>query len=200
MSSPIPSTPPSDEMLRDHRGNLRARADIGLSYGQARLGLAFHEAAHAVVGLSVGTRVLTSEVIAWSPGPGMWTVTGNTAQEWRGAPGWEFATVAAAGEQAHVEYLWRYGLWTPGRAADCAADHDRELAIDTLAEHGLSLGRDSTPPGGRSWAAIQRLARRTVKDLWPAIRTVAFAVDQHTRLTGTDITDLLGPLLRGGAA
>ncbi|NEA40657.1 hypothetical protein G3I42_15515 [Streptomyces sp. SID11385] len=173
---------------------------MGLSYGQARLGLAFHESAHAVVGLSVGMRVLTSEVIAWSPRPGTWSVTGNTVHEWDGAPGWEFATVAAAGAQAHVEYLRRYGLWTPGRALDCAAEHDRELAIDTLADHGLLLGRDHTPPGGRSWATVQRIARRTAVGLWPAIRTVAFAMDQRTRLTGTDITDLLGPLLRGGAA
>ncbi|MFH9058103.1 hypothetical protein ACH4FD_24310 [Streptomyces sp. NPDC017861] len=196
------TTAPDPKVLLDHQGNPRAIVNMQLSYEQARLGTAFHEAGHAVLALAYGVHVVTSEVIVWAPQPGTWTVTGNTAFEARETKPWHFAAQCAAGELAQVQYLMAYGLWTPERALACAADHDREQAVDVLTEFGYRLGRDHTPEGGKSWGMVRGMARRKVGYLWREIRTVALAMDERTVLTGDEIADLTGlvnPRI-GGAA
>ncbi|MGW2890366.1 hypothetical protein ACWDDN_34685 [Streptomyces griseoruber] len=188
-----------------------APADLGparpcvpshLDYEQKRLGLAFHEAGHAVLAMAYGMRVLTSEVIAWMPAPGMSRVTGRTdVQAQTSFNLWRFAAQAAAGEIAEVNYLMAYGLWTPERAAACAADHDREQAIAVLAEHGVHLAHGHVPPGGKSWGMVRGMARRKVGRLWREIRTVAHAMNENTVLTGDEIaalTSLVNPTFEGG--
>ncbi|MFK0290093.1 hypothetical protein ACIQU6_06365 [Streptomyces sp. NPDC090442] len=186
------STAPAPELLLDHTGAPRARLDMPGTYEQARLGIAFHEAGHAVLALAYGMHVVTSEVIAWESQPGCVAVTGHTAHKTQNTPPWHYAAHCAAGEIAHVNYLLTYGLWTPQRAAACAADHDREQAIDVLAQFGYRLGRTHTPQGGKSWGMVQGMARRKVSYLWPEICATAHAIDERTVLTGDEIADLTG--------
>ncbi|MEV6755800.1 hypothetical protein [Streptomyces sp. NPDC051214] len=186
------STAPAPELLADHTGRPKPTLKMPLTYEQARLGMAFHEAGHAVLSLAYGMRVVTSEVIAWTPEEGGWCVTGNTAFETRDVHAWRFAAQAAAGSIAQVTYLMAYGLWTPERALACAALHDREQAIDILAQHGFLIGRGHVPAHGKSWAMVQGMARRKIGHLWGEIRTVAHAMDENTVLTGDEIADLTG--------
>ncbi|GAB2989168.1 hypothetical protein GCM10023080_063690 [Streptomyces pseudoechinosporeus] len=194
---------PAPEVLTDHTGRPRPVFDMPLSYEQARLGMAFHEAGHAVLSMAYGMRVITSEVIAWQVGPDRMRLTGNTAWQALHTSPWHFAAQAAAGEITQVNYLMAYGLWTPERAAACDSAHDREHAIDILAQFGYRLGRDRAPQGGKSWGMVQGMARRKVGYLWREIRTVAHAMDERTVLTGDEIADLIGtvnPSIEGGAA
>ncbi|MFJ7590770.1 hypothetical protein ACIQZO_25985 [Streptomyces sp. NPDC097617] len=193
---------PEQEELLDHKGNPRAVVEMALSYGQSRLNTAFHEAGHAVLSMACGMHIVKSEVIAWER-PGGWSVTGRTDHEAHDVDPWEFAAECAAGELASLHFLRVEGLWTPERAAACAADHDRELAIDVLAANGYHLGRDHTPEGGKSWAAVQAMAVARMHRLWDEITTVAKAMDERDALTGAEIADLTGLTNRpmpGGAA
>ncbi|MFE7411477.1 hypothetical protein [Streptomyces laurentii] len=197
------TTAPAPELLTDHRGNPKPAKKSTLAYEQARLGMAFHEAGHAVLAMSYGFPVVSSEVIAWDRGEGGWGLTGNTVT----APGevhvWRFAAMCAAGVVANVRYLMIHGLWTPERAAACAAVHDREQAIDTLAAHGFPLCRDRVPAGGKSWGQVRGMAARKVDFLWREVRTVAHAMNENTRLTGEQIaamTGLTNAPMAGGAA
>jgi hypothetical protein len=196
------TTAPAPEELADHTGKPRPSVPMPLSYDQARLGMAFHEAGHAVLAMAYGMRVTTSEVIAWTDEDGFWHVTGRTGTQADTIHPWRFAAQSAAGTIAQVQYLMAYGLWTPETAAACEAEHDREYAIDTLAQYGHRLGRDHTPRGGKSWSTAQGMARRKIGHLWREIRTVAHAIDEHTMLTGEDITFLTGliPSFKRGAA
>ncbi|MGW2043747.1 hypothetical protein ACWCPF_00995 [Streptomyces sp. NPDC001858] len=190
-------------VLNDHSGRPRPFVDIALSYEQARLGIAFHEAGHAVLSMAYGMRVISSEVIVWQWEPGRMRLTGNTAWQAQGTSPWHFAAQAAAGEIAHVTYLMVAGLWTPARAAACASDHDRDHAVDVLAQFGYRLGADHAPEGGKSWGMVRGIARRKVAHLWREIRTVAHAMNEHTVLSGDDIaalTGLVNPATAGGAA
>ncbi|MFF1450685.1 hypothetical protein ACFVYF_21460 [Streptomyces sp. NPDC058274] len=197
------NTAPAPEELTDHTGKPRPILDMPLTYEQARLGMAFHEAGHAVLSMAYGMHIITSEVIAWEPEPGMFAVTGSTKHQTHDTPPWHYAAQCAAGEITHAQYLMTYGLWTPERAAACAADHDRELAIDVLAQFGYRLGRCAAPEGGKSWGMVRGMARRKIGYLWREIRTVAHAMDEHTVLTGDEIaalTGLVNPPFQGGAA
>ncbi|MGW8599528.1 hypothetical protein ACWGLB_11395 [Streptomyces sp. NPDC055893] len=197
------ATAPDPAVLLDHRGNVRPTQYMELNPDQARLGLAFHEAAHAVLAMAYGIHVFSSKVIDWEPEPGAYAVTGKTSFHGVNVDLWQFAEQCAAGEIAHEMYLMAYGLWTPERAAACTADHDREQAIDTLAGFGYLLGRDHTPAGGRSWTAIQSAASRQVGRMWPEIRTAAHAMSEHTQLTGGQIaamTGLTNPPMPGSVA
>ncbi|MEV8318879.1 hypothetical protein AB0Q95_32460 [Streptomyces sp. NPDC059900] len=186
------TTAPAPELLTDHTGRPKPFHAMTLAYEQARLGMAFHEAGHAVLAMAYGMTVHASEVIAWEPEEGGWAVTGNTASHANDTPPWRFAAMFAAGQVAHVDYLMTYRLWTPERALACAAVHDREQAIDTLTALGLRISADSAPKGGKSWSMVRGMARRKVKHLWREIRTVAHAMDENTRLTGDEIAAMTG--------
>ncbi|MFC9613920.1 hypothetical protein [Streptomyces sp. NPDC056938] len=193
---------PTPERLLDHTGKPRPVLAMPLSYEQTRLGLAFHEAGHAVLSMAYGMHVETSEVIVWTTGDER-ILTGNTAWQAQGTSPWHFAAQSAAGELAHIQYLLTYGLWTPERAAACASPHDRELAVDILAQAGYRLGCTGVPEGGKSWGMVRGMARRKVGYLWREIRTVAHAMDEATLLTGWEIAELTGltnaPLLEVAA-
>ncbi|WP_369189318.1 hypothetical protein [Streptomyces sp. R08] len=85
-------------MLADHNGEPRPFLNMPLTYEQAGLGMAFHEAGHAVLSMAYGMHVITSEVIAWESEPGTWAVTGNTAHQTQDTPPWHYAAQCAAGE------------------------------------------------------------------------------------------------------
>ncbi|MFF8535366.1 hypothetical protein ACF07B_26050 [Streptomyces sp. NPDC015532] len=191
------------EVLADHTGRPKPLLSSALPYEHARLSVAFHEAGHAVLAMSYGIRVVTSEVVAWTAENGRWAMTGSTTYDLGETHAWRFAAQAAAGEIAQVGYLLAHGLWTPERAAACSAPHDREQAVDILARFGFRLGRDHVPAGGKSWGMVQGMARRKVGHLWPEIRTVAHAMNDRTVLTGDEIavlTALSNPPLPGGAS
>ncbi|MGF2210525.1 hypothetical protein [Streptomyces albidoflavus] len=188
----MPTAPAKPDMLLDHRGAAKTSRESTLAYEQGRLGIAFHEAAHAVVAMSYGMHITTSEVMAWSPEPGRFSVTGRTNVHCHATPAWHFATQCAAGEVAQVQYLMVYGLWTPERAAACSAEHDREHAIDVVTECGGQLARHHVPLGGKSWGQVRGIARRRVGFLWREIRSTAHAIDAQTVLTGDEIAALTG--------
>lgn len=181
-----------DNKVLDFFGAPLAPVDISLTHEQARLGMAFHEAGHAVLAMAYGMHVASAEVIAWENDRGGWSLSGNTVHEAVNTPPWRFAAMCAGGERAQLRYLHKRGLWTPERAAACAADHDREQAIAVLAQFGYRLGRDHTPEGGKSWATICAVADRTVRLLWAEIALVAHAMDARTLVTGEEIADLTG--------
>ncbi|MFI9747993.1 hypothetical protein [Streptomyces sp. NPDC052494] len=183
---------PGPEVLLDHRGRPRPSFDTSLDYDATRLGLAFHEAGHAVLSMAYGYHVVSSEVIAWQPEPGRIRVTGSTVFQTESFRPWQFAAQAAAGSVAQVLYLMAYGLWTPERAAACEADHDREHATDLLASYGHLLGRNHVPAGGKSWGQVRGMALRKVGHLWREIRTVAHAMNENTKLTGEQVAAMTG--------
>ncbi|MFH8891242.1 hypothetical protein [Streptomyces sp. NPDC017949] len=194
---------PGHEELLDHNGKPRMTVEMPLSYEQTRLAMSFHEAGHAVLSMACGMHVISSEVIAWEPEHGGWSVTGRTAHRSLKVDPWEFAAECAAGELAQLHFLRVNGLWTPERAAACVADHDRELAIDVLAPFGYRIGRDHVPEGGMSWAAVQAMAVARMLRLWDEITVVANAMDARDALTGDEIADLTGLVnhpMAGGAA
>ncbi|MFD6759141.1 hypothetical protein [Streptomyces roseolus] len=197
------ATAPAPELLTDHRGNPKPRKESTLTYEQARLGMAFHEAGHAVLAMSYGFHVMTSEVIAWTIENDGWGLTGNTALTLDSVNAWHYAAMCAAGMLANVRYLMIHGLWTPEQAAACAAEHDRAQAVDLLAEQDIQIGLDHVPAGGKSWAQVQGMAARKVDHLWREIRTVAHAMNENTKLTGEQIaamTGLTNAPMPGGAA
>ncbi|MEU3693722.1 hypothetical protein [Streptomyces narbonensis] len=196
------ATAPAPEFLTDHRGNPKPRRESMLPYEHERLGSAFHEAGHAVLAMSYGLHVTSSEVVAWDLDDGGWSLTGRTALAADTVHAWRYAAMCAAGAVANVRYLMVHGLWTPDRAAACAAVHDRQQAIDVLAGHGFSLSTDRVPAAGKSWGQVRGMALRKVDFLWREIRTVAHAMNENTRLTGEQIaamTGLVNPLAPGGA-
>ncbi|MDI3406048.1 hypothetical protein [Streptomyces cavernicola] len=185
------TTTPSPEALLDHAGNPRQSRATYLTYEQSRLGMAFHEAGHAVLALAYGLHVESSEVIAWTD-DSSWRVTGKTFSDAPTIHVWRFAAMCAAGQVTQVNYLMAYGLWTPERALACTAEHDREMAIDVLAPEGFRIGREHVPAGGKSWSMVRGMARRKVEHLWREIRTVAHAMDENTILTGDQIAEMTG--------
>ncbi|MFD6248326.1 hypothetical protein [Streptomyces roseolus] len=197
------ATAPAPELLADHRGNPKPCKESTLTYEQARLGMSFHEAGHAVLAMSYGFHVMSSEVIAWTIENDGWGLTGNTALALDSVNAWHYAAMCAAGVLCEVQYLMIHGLWTPERGALCAAEHDRAQAIDLLAEQGIGIGRDHVPAGGKSWAQVRGMAARKVDHLWREIRTVAHAMNENTKLTGEQIAAMTGlanaPMV-GGAA
>ncbi|KYG56374.1 hypothetical protein AWI43_19885 [Streptomyces sp. WAC04657] len=198
------TTAPNPEALVDHKGSPLPKTKALLGYEESRLGNSFHEAGHAVLAMSYGFHVVSSEIDVFEPEPGRWDLGGVTQLALKnGDPLWGFAAQAAAGTLAEVRYLMDYGLWTPERAAVCAADHDREHAIDVLTEYGARLACDHVPPGGKSWAQVRGMAMRKVGHLWREIRTVAHAINENTKLTGEQIaamTGLTNTPMAGGAA
>ncbi|MER5309939.1 hypothetical protein ABT034_19400 [Streptomyces sp. NPDC002773] len=186
------TTAPDPSALLDHNGQPKPWLEMPLDYEAARLGMAFHEAGHAVLAMSYGIHVTTSEVIAWNVTDDGYALTGKTGFNAANVWPWHFAAHCAAGQVAQVQYLMAYGLWTPERAAACAAEHDREHAIDALAAHGYLLGRHHVPAGGKSWGMVQGMARQKIALLWREIRTAAHAMNEHTQLTGDQIAAMTG--------
>ncbi|MER5735090.1 hypothetical protein ABT117_05355 [Streptomyces sp. NPDC002262] len=188
----------------DHKGNPLPKIKAVLGYEETRLGKSFHEAGHAVLAMAYGFHVVSSEIDVQEPEPGRWDLGGVTMLALKnGDPLWGFAAQAAAGGLAEVRYLMTYGLWTPERAAVCAAVHDRQHAIDVLTVQGARLACDHVPPGGKSWAQVRGMAMRKVGHLWREIRTVAHAINENTKLTGEQIAAMTGLThapMAGGAA
>ncbi|MYT20015.1 hypothetical protein GTW69_06890 [Streptomyces sp. SID7760] len=183
---------PEPEDLLDHTGQLRPTRSMDLPEGGVRFALAFLEAGHAVLGIAYGMHADRVTLFTWHDPLRGSMVTGGTTWNASGIHPWRFAAQCAAGEAAQVHFLRERGLWTPANAAASEAVHDRELAVDVLAEWGLRLGRDHTPAGGKSWATVQAVAARSVALLWPSITAVAHALEARDDLTGDEVARLAG--------
>ncbi|MFE2550541.1 hypothetical protein [Streptomyces sp. NPDC059355] len=193
---------PEPEDLLDHTGQPRPTQGMDLAEGEIRSAMAFHEAGHAVLGIAYGMHAERVTLFTWQDPHQGTLVTGSTSWNASGIRPWRFAAQCAAGEAAQVHFLREQGLWTPKRAAALEAVHDRELAVDVLAQWGFLLGRDHTPAGGKSWAVVQAIAARSVALLWPGITAVAHALEAHDELIGDDAARLAGlanPPAAGGA-
>ncbi|MGQ4490371.1 hypothetical protein ACN6LM_000906 [Streptomyces sp. SAS_281] len=196
-------TAPKPELLLDHRGAPKPKNESDLDCASVQLKASFHEAGHAVLAMTYGIHVVTSEIMAWTD-EDVWNITGSTELNVDRAGAWQYAAMCAAGAVAEVQYLLIAGLWTPDRALACAALHDRELAVDVLARCGARLGRTHVPGGGRSWAQVRGMARRRVAYHWREIRLVAEAINERTLVTGEEIAAITSltnpPRPEGGVA
>ncbi|MGZ2360604.1 hypothetical protein LRE75_28650 [Streptomyces sp. 372A] len=184
-------TAPKPELLLDHQGAPKPRKETDLGCASIQLASSFHEAGHAVLAMTYGIHVVTSEIMAWTH-EDVWSITGSTELDVDRVGAWQYAAMCAAGAVAEVQYLLIAGLWTPERALNCAALHDQAQAVDVLAHYGACLGRTHVPAGGRSWAQVRGMARRRIAYHWREIRLVAEAINERTILTGAEIAALTG--------
>ncbi|MFF5491539.1 hypothetical protein [Streptomyces virginiae] len=165
-----------------------------LTLKQKRRGLAFHEASHALVGMSYGmslarVRLIETEVDVPAPG-----VTQTGATTWN--PSWvdefAFAVQCAAGPIAEQRHLAEASLLTADVAAQVSGEHDRDMAVATLARTGYDLViTGSAPQFGATWDQVTERAREDVSALWPEISMVAEAL-----LTADDLTIAPAHVLR----
>ncbi|MEV7157180.1 hypothetical protein AB0N77_21535 [Streptomyces misionensis] len=150
----------------------------------ARRGVAFHEAGHAVVGMTRGMRLKRIRLLEERLRRLGQRVRLSGATTW--CPGWvdeiDFAVQCAAGAVAEQAYFESAGLLTPDTASLLDAAHDRDLAVAALARSGFELVLSGpAPAGGASWPAIVQQAARDVERLWGPITAVADALADTPR-------------------
>ncbi|WP_372412775.1 hypothetical protein [Streptomyces luteireticuli] len=151
-----------------------------LTHAQLKEGMAYHEAGHAVAGSLWGFAVAPR--IFEVPFPDAEFGIGYTGETpYSGRVRWAVAVAhtAEAGNIANQLHLQRTGLWTEDLAVLVSSDHDRLIAVDTLAEVGFTMhhGRDapaeSLGADGASWEAVSEQVRRALCRLWPQVEEVA---------------------------
>lgn len=172
----------------------RTRQASLLTVAQKRRSLAFHETAHALVGMSYGmslARVRVIEAEVTDPAPGV-TQTGATTWNPTWVDEFAFAVQCAVGPIAEQRHLTEAGLLTADVAAQVAGDHDRDMAVATLARTGYELAlAGPAPEFGTTWDEVTERARADVSALWPEISVVAEAL-----LTADDLTITPADVLR----
>jgi hypothetical protein len=158
--------------------------------------IAFHEAGHAVIGMTFGMslsrlRVYTVNVDGYMCWTG--TTTWNTCF----VPHFDLAVELAAGEAAEKRHLLAIGhsLDVAGRLA--ASPHDRDMAISALARSRYTVtldGSEPDPATGTSWARVMTAAAEAVNEAWEQITATAEALIAAPRreLTGAQVADLTG--------
>lgn len=165
-----------------------------LTLAQKRRSLAVHEVAHTIVGMSYGmslARVRVIETEATDPAPGV-TQTGATTWNPTWVAEFAFAVQCAAGPIAEQRHLAEAGLLTAGVAAQVAGEHDRDMAVATLARTGYELVlAGPAPQFGTTWDQVTEQAREDVSALWPEVTVVAEAL-----LTADDLTITPADILR----
>ncbi|MGW7412789.1 hypothetical protein [Streptomyces sp. NPDC054863] len=145
-----------------------------LTREQVRRGNAFHEAAHALVGMAYGIslqRILLTETPLPDSDGG---VVMSGLVTWN--PCWvdevEFAVQYAAGAIAEQRQFDAAGL--DAEAAEC---HDRDAAVAVLTQSDYDFVLSGTAPaGGVTWEQITARAQQRVSSLWPEITLVAEAL------------------------
>lgn len=152
-------------------------------------GAAFHEAAHAVVGMALGGRC---EKLSVFP------VQHNGLTAWTGVTCWNetrtfsplgFAVMAAAGAVGDLAQLAADGLLTAELAAIPRGTHDRDTAINCCAAAGFTIALTGEAPAdpdqGTTWTEVTKTTTDMVNDLWPAITALAEALLQAPGLALT---------------
>jgi hypothetical protein len=183
---------PEPEILLDHTGALRPSVPSPLTAEQIHRGVCFHEAGHAVVDLAFGFHLDFTQAYRWTQ-DGYPQYTGYTQVEVGSAPALRLAVGFAAGEVADLRHLRERGLWSPETAVVAVSDHDRDQALDCLADCGFPIAADHTPRGGMAWSEVLDTARHVVDLLWPLVTVVADALYAHPDglLTGEQVAALV---------
>ncbi|MFE4206108.1 hypothetical protein ACFRSX_32680 [Streptomyces goshikiensis] len=164
-------------------------------------GSAFHEAAHAVVGMALGGRCESLSIFS---------VQHNGLTAWTGVTCWNetrafsplgFAVMAAAGAVGELAQLAADGLLTAELAAIPRGTHDRDTAINCCAAAGFTItlhgDAPADPDQGTSWTEVTKTTQGMVNDLWPAITALAEALLQAPglALTGDAAAAIINPHL-----
>ncbi|WP_329224264.1 hypothetical protein OG352_39810 (plasmid) [Streptomyces sp. NBC_01485] len=187
-------TEPTEPFDLDSLPDTRVMQRSLLTVAQKREGLAFHEAAHALVGMTYGmslARVRLIETEADGPAPGL-IQTGATTWNPTWVAEFAFAVQCAAGPIAERRHLAEAGLLTADVAAQVAGDNDRDVAVATLARSGYELALSGpVPQGGATWDQVTERAREDVSALWPEVAALAEAL-----LTADDLTITPADVLR----
>jgi hypothetical protein len=165
-----------------------------LTLPQKRRSLAFHETAHALVGMSYGmslARVRVIETEVTDPAPGV-VQTGATTWNPTWVDEFAFAVQCAAGPIAEQRHLAEVDLLTDDVAPQVTGEHDRDMAVATLARTGYELVLAGPAPRfGATWDQVTARARADVSALWPEVSVVAEAL-----LTADDLTITPADVLR----
>lgn len=151
-----------------------------LNHDQALLAIAHHEAGHAVVAAHLGIPVTSLNLNNRTGTDGSWYVDGITYVTYTPTMANAFVAQAAAGELAALRWLDDHHLRSPETLRLINADHDRDEALELLAQDGIHL----------DWDQARKQADTLVNSLWPQISAVAYAAYQNLSLTGTQIDDL----------
>ncbi len=162
---------------------------------QVIAGIAYHEAGHAIIGMTYGMSLARLRVHTID-------VDGHTG--WTGATTWNncyvrcfrLAVELAAGEAAAKRHLT--GIGHPAYVANrlAASPHDRDMAISALAGSNYTVTTDGTEPSdpatGTSWARVMAAADQAVAQAWGQITATAEALIAAPRreLTGAQVADL----------
>ncbi|MDX3279072.1 hypothetical protein [Streptomyces scabiei] len=159
--------------------------------------IAYHEAGHAIIGMTFGMslarlRVHTIDVDGYMGWTG--TTTWNNCY----VPHFQLAVELAAGEAAEKRWMTRTGTPTHIAARLAASPHDRDMAISALARSNYTVTFDGTEPAdpatGTSWARAMAAADHAVEEAWQQITATAEALIAVPRreLTGAEVATLTG--------
>ncbi|AXE27903.1 hypothetical protein C0216_30830 (plasmid) [Streptomyces globosus] len=101
----------------------------------------------------------------------------------------------AAGQAAELHQLAESGRLTPETARLCAADHDKQMALNILTDAGVPV--TETGPaldGGLAWDYVMATAQQRVVREWERITAVAEALlaAPDFTLTGTQAAQIAG--------
>ncbi|MEU6543914.1 hypothetical protein [Streptomyces sp. NPDC046859] len=159
--------------------------------------IAYHEAGHAVIGMTYGMSLARLRVH---------TVDRDGYMGWTGTTTWNNCYVAcfhlavelAAGEAAAKRHLISSGhpVYVADRLA--ASPHDRDMAIAALARSNYTVTLDDTEPEGpatgTSWARAMTAADQVVSEAWEQITAIAEALTAAPRreLSGAQVAELTG--------
>ncbi len=179
------------DWLIDHEGTPFVPLQVDFTLEDVRLGLAFHEAGHAVLCMAYGIHVITTGIVSWQIENGSWNTVGNTSWEAESVLCRDIAAQCAAGELAHLRHLRETGRLTAETAQSAEADHDREQAIAILATAGVTLSVDDAPVGGLSWREVSAVAGRQVDALWSQISALAVELT-YRELSGDEAAAVAG--------
>ncbi|WP_372412829.1 hypothetical protein [Streptomyces luteireticuli] len=156
--------------------DIRVTQENRLTPQQIARGLAFHEAAHAVIGMAAGMPLVRTRIVRTTQ-DGRPVLSGATAWAPNSAQPFDFAVMSLAGQTADLRQLAEAGLLTAQTAAWADSAHDRHLATTGLATIGYEIRPSGPAPAyGTTWAAVADEAERRVTALWPQITAVAQAM------------------------
>jgi hypothetical protein len=156
--------------------------------------IAYHEAGHAIIGMTYGMS-LAQLCVRTVDVDGYMGWTGTTRWNTCYVPHFQLAVELASGEAASKRWMTSTGMPEHTAARHAASPHDRDMAITALAESNYTVTTDGTEPAnGTSWARAMDAADQAVADAWQQITATAKALiaTPHHVLTGTEVAALTG--------
>jgi hypothetical protein len=158
---------------------------------------AYHEAGHAIIGMTYGMSLARLRVH---------TIDIDGDMGWTGTTTWNNSFVScfnlavelAAGEAAAQLYLIRSGSSAYAAQQIAASPHDRDMAITVAARSSYTITIDGPDPvnqaTGTTWAQVTAIADQAVTEAWAQITATANALLTAPRreLTGQQVAGLTG--------